>query len=53
MRLSPSYYPEYVDIYCPTCDDDYDTVQVDSIEGEDVVVFCPVCDEAVYVRVVE
>jgi len=53
MRLSLSYYPEYVDIYCFTCDRDYGGVKVDSIEGDDVRVECPLCDEAVYVRVID
>lgn len=53
MRLSPDYYPEYVDFYCFTCDTDSDDVKVDSIEGEDVFVYCPVCEEPAYVRVID
>ncbi len=53
MRLSPSYYPEYVNLYCFFCEADSEDVKVDSIEDDSVVVFCPGCDEAVYVRVID
>lgn len=53
MRLSPSYYPEYIDLYCRHCNVDSLDVKVDSIEGEDVVVLCPVCDEVTLIRVID
>lgn len=53
MRLSPSYYPEYVDFYCAFCEADNVLVRVESIEGDDVYVHCPECAEASYVRVIE
>lgn len=53
MRLSPDYYPEYVDVYCYTCDLDSENLPVDSIEGEDVCVTCPECGEVSYVRVID
>lgn len=53
MRLSPSYYPEYVDFYCPSCNTDNYEVKVDSIEDESVRVECPECGEPTYVKVVD
>lgn len=53
MRLSPSYYPEYVDFYCLDCDRDREDVKVDSIEDESVRVECPECGEPTYVKVVD
>ena len=51
MRLSPDYYPEYVEFSCDHCDAE-GIVPVDSIEGDDVRVVCPTCDEPTYVRVI-
>lgn len=53
MRLSPSYYPETVELYCVLCDRDHVSVAVDSIEDDFVRVLCPTCDEPTYVRVIE
>lgn len=52
MRLSPSYYPETVDLYCDHCLWD-GLVPVDCIEDDFVRVLCPMCDEPTYVRVIE
>lgn len=54
MRLSPDYYPEYVDYHCFHCNNDV-TAAVDSIDGDDVRVVCTVieCEEASYVRVID
>ena len=54
MRLSPDYYPEYVDFYCAHCGLDHVNAKVDSIEGDDVRVVCAQidCGEPTYVRVI-
>jgi hypothetical protein len=53
MRLSPSYYPEYVDFYCAYCEVDRFNVKVDAIDGDDVRVECVECGEPTYVQVIE
>lgn len=53
MRLSPSYYPEYVNYTCTDCWTDNVEAKVDSIEDDSVVVYCPVCDSLAYVRVID
>lgn len=53
MRLSTSYYPEYVDFYCFLCEADNTNAKVESIEGDDVYVYCTECSEPSYVRVIE
>lgn len=50
MRTSPSSYPEQVDFYCPFCERDYEDIDVESIEADDVVAECPGCGDTIYVR---
>lgn len=51
MRRSPDHYPSHVEFYCSYCESDKPETEVESIEGDDVVVVCPECAEATYVEV--
>lgn len=53
MRLSPSYYPDYIDYHCFECSSDVEDVKVDSIQDDSVIVFCPACDEVSWVKVID
>ena len=53
MRTSTDRFPEHVDFYCWTCEDDYRKVEVLSIESDEVRTECPGCGDGIYVRAID